>query len=86
MSGSNAQRRKTSERPSSRPCGSSTKAYWQKVPILISDVQPTARDEVIEITLADDGRKVRLRRDQCEFYPGKVFVPLWLWERLNATK
>ena len=50
--------------------------------LAISDVRPTGRPEVVEITLAD-GRTVRLRRDQCEFYPGKVFVPQWLGMRIT---
>ena len=41
---------------------------------------------MIEITLADTGGKVRLRRDQCEFFPGKVYVPLWLGERVTKTE
>jgi hypothetical protein len=45
-------------------------------------VHPTARPEVVEVTLALNGRQLRLRRDQCEFWPGKVFVPLWLYEKV----
>lgn len=51
--------------------------------VAISDVRPTERPEVLELTLADDGRIVRLRRDQCEFFPGKVFIELWLWDRIK---
>ena len=41
----------------------------------------------IEVTSSpDDGRKVRLRRDQCEFFPGKVFVPQWLGERITEKQ
>ena len=54
--------------------------------LAISDVRQTGRPEVIEITLADTGKTVRLRRDQCEFYPGKVFVPLWLGQRVTETQ
>lgn len=54
-----------------------------KMAILISDVIPTDRPEVLEITLAEDGRKVRLRRDQCEFYPGKVVLERWLGLRIT---
>lgn len=54
-----------------------------KMALLISDVVPTDRPEVVEITIADDGRKVRLRRDMCEFFPGKVFVPQWLGMRIT---
>ena len=54
--------------------------------IMISDVIPTDRPEVVEITLADTGGKVRLRRDQCEFFPGKVFVPRWLGERVTKKQ
>ena len=57
-----------------------------KMALLISDVRPTDRPEVVEITLAEDGRKVRLRRDQCEFFHGKVVVPLWLGRRITEKQ
>ena len=53
--------------------------------LAISDVRQARRPEVVEITLADTGKTVRLRRDQCEFYPGKVFVPRWLGLRVTET-
>lgn len=52
--------------------------------LLISDVRPTSRDEIVEVTLAADGRTVRLRRDMAEFFPGRVVVPLWLGQRIVA--
>lgn len=57
-----------------------------KMALLISDVIQTDRPEVVEITLSEDGRKVRLRRDQCEFFPGKVFLPQWLGMRITDKK
>lgn len=48
----------------------------------VVNCQPTRRPEIVEVTLAVDGRKVRLRRDMTEFYPGKVVVPLWLGQRI----
>ena len=52
--------------------------------LAISDVRPTLRPEIVEITLAETGKTVRLRRDMCEFYTGKVFVPLWLGQRVTS--
>ena len=63
-----------------RRCGLSS-ARW-KGALLITDARPTARPEVVEVTLAMNGRPLRLRRDQCEFWPGKVYVPLWLYEKV----
>ena len=86
MRGSSARQKKTSGHQSCRPYGSSTGASRQKMALAISDVISTERPEVIEITLADTGGKVRLRRDQCEFFPGKVYVPLWLGRRVTKTE
>ena len=61
-------------------CGASR----EKMVLLISDVQPTARPEILEITLADDGRKLRVRRDLVEFFPGKAIVPLWYAEKIKS--
>lgn len=57
-----------------------------KMGIMISDVVPTDRPEIVEITRADTGGKARLRRDMCEFFPGKVFVPWWLGLRIMDNK
>ncbi len=54
--------------------------------LAISDVRPTARPEIVEVTLADTGEAVRLRRDMCEFYKGKIFIPLWLGRRLTIKR
>ena len=51
---------------------------------MISDVQPTSRDEIVEITLYEDGRKVRVRRDLVEFFPGRAVVPLWYFNKIMA--
>ena len=56
----------------------------EKMVILISDVQPTSRPEILEITLADDGRKVRVRRDLVEFFTGRAVLPLWYWQKVIA--
>lgn len=84
MSASNAQRKPTSARRSCRPYGSSTMASRRKVALAISDVRPTARPEIVEVTLAATGKPMRLRRDMVEFWPGRVVVPMWLGAKVGA--
>jgi hypothetical protein len=50
----------------------------------ITDVRPTARDESVEVTLAETGKPMRLRRDMVEFWPGRVVVPLWLGSKVGV--
>jgi hypothetical protein len=50
----------------------------------ITDVRPTGRAEIVEVVLAATGKPARLRRDQAEFWPGRVIVPLWLGRRLSG--
>jgi hypothetical protein len=52
----------------------------------ITDVRPTARPEIVEVVLAETGKPMRLRRDMVEFWPGKVFIPLWLAQRVTTKK
>jgi hypothetical protein len=52
------------------------------VALEISDVHPTSRDAIVEVTLAATGKPLRLRRDMVEFWPGRVVVPWWLFKRL----
>lgn len=56
----------------------------EKAVVLISDVQTTQRPEILEITLAEDGRKVRVRRDLVEFFTGRAVLPLWYWRKVIA--
>lgn len=51
--------------------------------LAICDVRPTARPEIVEVKLASTGKPLRLRRDMCEFFRGRVIVPLWLGQRVN---
>jgi hypothetical protein len=47
-------------------------------------VRPTARPEIVEVTLAATGKPLRLRRDMAWFERGKVFVPLWFGLRVGC--
>ena len=53
-----------------------------KAALAITDVRPTARDEIVEVDLAITGKSMRLRRDMVEFWPGRVVVPFWLYQKL----
>lgn len=54
-----------------------------KAVVEITDVRPTTRPEIVEVIVAATAKPLRLRRDQSEFYPGRVVVPLWLYLKLN---
>jgi hypothetical protein len=55
-----------------------------KIALAITDVRQTARDEIVEVTLAETGKPMRLRRDMVEFWPGRVVVPLWLGSKVGV--
>lgn len=42
--------------------------------------------DIIEVILTETGKPARIRRDLAEFFPGVVYVPLWLAERLRSNK
>lgn len=54
-----------------------------KMALEITDVQPTARPEIVEVVLACTGKPMRLRRDMVEFWPRLVIMPMWLAAKLN---
>ena len=62
-----------------------TKYLWQKTPMQIDDICKIDGD-VIEVVLRETGKPARIRRDMAEFYPGVVYVPLWLAERIRGNK
>ena len=53
--------------------------------MLIDDISAIDGD-VIEVILTETGKPARIRRDLAEFFPGKVYVPMWLAERLRSNK
>ena len=58
------------------------KIAWQKTAIEISGIVD-ADDWVVEVIIKATGKPASIRRDMAEFYPGRVFVPLWLAQRIN---
>jgi hypothetical protein len=58
------------------------KIAWQKTAIEISGIGNTS-ERVVEVIIKDTGKPASIRRDLAEFYPGRVFVPLWLARRIN---
>jgi hypothetical protein len=60
----------------------SNKIAWQKTAIEISGIDYTS-DDVVEIIIKDTGKPARIRRDMAEFYNKRVFVPLWLAQRIH---
>lgn len=58
---------------------------WQKTPIQIDDISIIDGD-VIEVVIQETGKTARIRRDLADFFPGIVYVPLWLAERLKGNK
>ena len=62
-----------------------SKYLWQKTLMLIDDISAIDGD-VIEVILTETGKPARIRRDLAEFFPGKVYVPMWLAERLRSNK
>ena len=60
----------------------SNKIAWQKTAIEISGIGATS-ERVVEVIIKATGKPASIRRDMAEFYPGRVFVPLWLAQRIN---
>ena len=58
------------------------KLACQKTAIEISGIGYTD-DWVVEVIIKATGKPASIRRDMAEFYPGRVFVPLWLAKRIN---
>lgn len=48
----------------------------------IINTEPTAKDNVLLVTFMDGGKVARLRRDLVEFYPGVVYLPDWLDDKI----
>ena len=51
----------------------------------ITDVRATMRPEIIEVVLAATDKPMRLRRDDVQFWPGMVVLPLWLAAKAKLT-
>ena len=58
------------------------KIRWQKTAIEISGIGST-NERVVEVIIKATGKPASIRRDLAEFYPGRVFVPLWLAQRIT---
>jgi len=53
-----------------------------EVPVRITAIPETAPYSVT-VTVAANGRNVRLPRGEIDFSPGHVLVPAWLYKRLK---
>jgi hypothetical protein len=48
----------------------------------ISDITDTTRDRVIEVVMADTGKRVWFPRSQVEFEYRRIIVPEWLVKKM----
>jgi len=62
----------------------SNKIAWQKTAIEISGIGYT-NDQVVEVIIKATNKPARIRRDMAEFYNKRVFVPLWLAQRIDRN-
>jgi len=53
--------------------------------IEISDLLETPNDRVVRVLLPS-GKQLNLKRGLVDFAPGKVLMPLWLYERIFKIK
>jgi len=58
------------------------KMAWRKTAVEISGIS-FADDRVIEVIVKDTGKRAKIRRDMAEFEHHRVFIPLWLAEKIN---
>jgi len=57
----------------------------EKLMIEVTDIRGTDNPDIIEIDIKGAGT-ARIRRDQGEVYPGRIYVPAWLGLRLLGIK
>ena len=57
----------------------------QVIVLKIDDIIETT-DRAVKVRLADSDKTPWLPRRICEYYPGKVVIPMWLYKRINIER